>query len=129
MKDKDKLYLIKQAVDRIIPKEYPHGFMVVEGNVYRGYEDDDNRRNKYYIYNYGISLKEYNAILKDQGYQCDICGVFQNEIVKHMSVDHNHDTSEVRGLLCSNCNSLLGFAKDDINILQNAIEYISKHNS
>ena len=39
-------------------------------------------------------------------------------------VDHSHITNEVRGLLCSKCNSLLGMANDDIEILKKAIEYL-----
>lgn len=40
-------------------------------------------------------------------------------------VDHNHTTNIVRGLLCNNCNTALGKFKDNMEILTNAISYIS----
>ena len=44
---------------------------------------------------------------------------------RRLAVDHNHTTGKVRGLLCSNCNTLLGKAKDNVNILQAAIDYLN----
>lgn len=41
-------------------------------------------------------------------------------------VDHDHVTGTIRGLLCSKCNTLLGMAKDNIAILENAIKYLKK---
>lgn len=43
-----------------------------------------------------------------------------------MYIDHNHTTGEVRGLLCSNCNTILGLCNDNIIILQSAISYLNK---
>ena len=51
---------------------------------------------------------------------CKIC----NE-TKLLVVDHCHNTGEVRGLICSHCNSVLGYAKDNIKTLQNAIDYLN----
>ena len=39
-------------------------------------------------------------------------------------IDHDHHTGVVRGLLCSRCNSMLGFAKDSIDILSDSISYL-----
>jgi Recombination endonuclease VII/HECT-like Ubiquitin-conjugating enzyme (E2)-binding len=41
-------------------------------------------------------------------------------------VDHNHKTRKFRGILCNSCNTLLGFSKDSIKILKNAISYLKK---
>lgn len=43
------------------------------------------------------------------------------------SIDHNHTTREIRGLLCNDCNLILGYAKDSIEILENAIKYIERY--
>lgn len=70
---------------------------------------------------YGLTLEELD--LMDTGV-CEICGTSQGK----MCVDHCHTTSGVRGLLCEQCNFMLGHAKDDISILQKAIQYL-KDNS
>ena len=71
---------------------------------------------------YGISLKEYNTLLDAQDGVCAICfGVEKN---KKLSVDHNHDTGEVRGLLCHKCNSGIGLLGDKVDALQRAIDYL-----
>jgi hypothetical protein len=59
---------------------------------------------------------------------CDICGNPETSKYFLLSVDHNHKTGKVRGLLCSNCNNGLGRFKENIIILQNAIEYLKRRN-
>lgn len=44
-----------------------------------------------------------------------------------LHIDHCHSSGKFRGWLCKSCNALLGMAKDDISILQNAIEYLEKN--
>jgi hypothetical protein len=43
-----------------------------------------------------------------------------------LAVDHCHSSGEIRGLLCFKCNTVLGSVNDDINILQQAINYLNK---
>lgn len=73
---------------------------------------------------YGLSKNDYLSLLKKQNYKCAIC---QSELIpwnKGTHVDHCHITNIVRGLLCHHCNLLLGNAKDNINVLKKAIEYL-----
>jgi len=77
---------------------------------------------------YGITSEQYDAMLKAQGGQCAICGS------KHpgrrngcFAVDHCHKTKRVRALLCIQCNSTLANAKDSIERLELAIEYLRRH--
>lgn len=56
-----------------------------------------------------------------EGQKCEICGGD-----KYIYYDHDHQTGKFRGWLCRSCNSMLGFAKDDVIILEKAIEYLSK---
>jgi hypothetical protein len=71
-----------------------------------------------------ITYKERDKFLLVQNNSCFICGTEFNESIKPC-VDHCHTTGQVRGLLCSLCNSGLGFFKDDVYRLVRAIEYIS----
>lgn len=78
---------------------------------------------------YNISRKEYdNKLLKQNGV-CAICHLKEikkksNGEIKELSVDHDHKTEKVRGLLCSSCNVAIGNFKDNIMFLQNAINYL-----
>lgn len=75
---------------------------------------------------FGLSLDDYNDLFESQKGKCAICGRHQSELKRSLYVDHDHVTKRVRGLLCYNCNSLLGQAKDSIANLQHAIEYLHK---
>jgi hypothetical protein len=76
---------------------------------------------------YGLSVVEYESLLVKQNGLCAICGKPQSDPRKNgrLCVDHDHDTNEIRGLLCSNCNTALGLMKDDIHRLAKAIEYLT----
>jgi hypothetical protein len=55
---------------------------------------------------FGIGLGQYREMLKAQGGRCAICGRVPGE--KDLAVDHDHVTGSLRGLLCYNCNVMLG---------------------
>lgn len=80
---------------------------------------------------YGITSEIYDAILKSQDNRCAICGIDSNEVVNgkntRFAVDHDHETGDIRGLLCGNCNRSLGGLKDSPQLLQNAISYLNQH--
>ena len=74
---------------------------------------------------YGLSLFELNLMKETQDNKCGIC----NKETK-LCVDHDHKKQgkkSIRMLLCNSCNLMLGYAKDDIGLLQKAIDYIKKH--
>lgn len=90
----------------------------------------DNNPEKHYIKlrkamlkrKYGITLDEYNDMLEKQNGVCAICGQAKNET---LAVDHDHKTGKIRGLLCGHCNHVVGFAKDNIDILDKTILYLN----
>jgi hypothetical protein len=74
---------------------------------------------------YSVHPDQVNRVLSSQGGMCDICKCSLS--YNDSRIDHNHDTGALRGLLCHHCNVMLGFAKDDIRVLQDAINYLNKH--
>jgi hypothetical protein len=78
---------------------------------------------------YDLTEEQYKELLQSQNNSCAICGSDHNKTTKseYMFVDHCHDSGKVRGLLCSPCNSALGSFEDNIKFLENAIEYLKKH--
>ena len=73
---------------------------------------------------YNITLEDYDKMFSKQNGCCTICNRHQSEFKKALAVDHCHVTGLVRGLLCSDCNLILGNAQDKIEILVNAIDYL-----
>ena len=67
---------------------------------------------------------DYENLLEKQNNACAICGITAEEDGKRLVVDHNHETLQVRGLLCYKCNSGLGFFQDNQAHLAMAIEYL-----
>lgn len=76
---------------------------------------------------YNLSLEEYYRMYIDQNHRCAICGKKSEN--KKLAVDHNHSTGAIRALLCSNCNTMIGLAKEDPYILQSAMNYLFIHNN
>lgn len=64
-------------------------------------------------------------MLDMQGGRCAICGTDNTGKRRCFHVDHNHDTGKIRGLLCGNCNSGLGNLRDDVGLLNRAIQYLT----
>jgi len=73
-------------------------------------------------------LDDQEAILAKQGGVCAMCkgqnNTTRNGKIKRFNIDHCHKTGKVRGVICSFCNSLLGYSKDSIEILESAILYL-----
>lgn len=87
------------------------------------------RSHEYFLtYRYGITLADYEALLATQGGRCAICGTDRpgGNLTK-WSVDHCHDSTKVRGLLCAACNMGIGQLGDDPARLRAAAEYIEQH--
>ncbi|MFX0021130.1 MAG: endonuclease VII domain-containing protein [Candidatus Hermodarchaeota archaeon] len=75
---------------------------------------------------YSITKEDYEKMLLDQKEKCLICGRNFSEILfpQNTHIDHDHKTGKIRGLLCNNCNVILGNAFDNPLILIRAIEYL-----
>ena len=77
---------------------------------------------------YGLNKDQYDSMILEQENSCYICGLQASECPKSvLHVDHDHRTGKVRKLLCQNCNTGLGKFKDDIELLQKAIDYLKNN--
>jgi len=70
---------------------------------------------------YGVSKEEWEALYERQGGRCAIC---RKRLVGKICLDHDHDTDEVRGLLCNTCNQGLGYFDDDPELMRAAMAYL-----
>jgi hypothetical protein len=81
---------------------------------------------------YGLTVADYAQLCERQNNKCAICTCTETKIVngqeQRLSVDHDHDTGAVRGLLCSKCNSGLGLFRDDVALLNAAAVYLGGAN-
>lgn len=75
---------------------------------------------------YGVTLATYAVMLEAQERKCAICGVAPGPA---LNVDHCHVSGYVRGLLCPECNRMLGCARDSADTLRRAAVYLEKHRS
>lgn len=74
-------------------------------------------------YSYGLSLEQFNVMVKAQDNLCAVC----KQIMGMPCVDHDHITDKIRGLLCQGCNKGLGFFKESIESLNSAVLYLKYH--
>jgi len=77
---------------------------------------------------YGID--NYDELLEKQAGVCAICGNTETATlrgkVKRLAVDHDHATGKIRGLLCNNCNNMLGRSQDNPDTLRKAANYLEQ---
>ena len=90
-------------------------------------ENPEKIKNTELVRTYGITLEMYNKMLVDQNFCCAICGKHNSNFKKQLSVDHDHETGAVRGLLCHHCNTGIGMFKDNTEILKKATNYLEKN--
>ena len=96
-------------------------------NIYQVVNRSEYQRKYHLLKKFNIDIETYNKMLSEQNNSCFICNVKFDNDSKKFAVDHCHETNNIRGLLCQNCNTGLGFFRDNIEILQNAIEYLRRH--
>lgn len=99
---------------------------------YKNRERERERAREYeYQKNYSISKSDYERMFEAQNGCCKICHKPETATYKglprRLSVDHEHQTGRVRGLLCVKCNALIGFAQEHPQMLEGMIAYLEAH--
>lgn len=77
------------------------------------------------VWLYGLTINDYALLVEKQNGLCAIC--YSRDRMRRLSVDHDHGTNKVRGLLCLHCNSGLAYFNDNPNMMLNAIIYLAKN--
>lgn len=80
----------------------------------------------------GASQEYYDRKLAEQDGKCAMCGRRDNpgrgtQEDGYFCIDHNHKTGELRGLLCTACNLVIGNAQDDPEVLKAGIAYLAAY--
>lgn len=86
----------------------------------------EDLRQRYYEKSYGITEQEYNRLVEFQQNGCAICKL-PCKTHDRLSVDHDHDTGQVRGLLCQKCNTAIAMLNENEDLFWNVLEYFKKH--
>lgn len=94
---------------------------VAEGTRYGTLEQ---RRARTLRFHYGMTPEEYDELFSAQNGVCAICQQLCRT-GRHLAVDHDHETDEVRGLLCAPCNTAIGLMEDDPERLIAAVKYLT----
>jgi hypothetical protein len=72
---------------------------------------------------YKLTIEQFDELLIKQNNKCRIC---KKTFYSTPHIDHCHVTGKIRGLLCRDCNFMLGYGKDNITIFNNAISYLEQ---
>jgi len=81
-------------------------------------------RTKHLSRKFGMTQDVYDVMLASQDALCAIC---KKPSEKVLCIDHDHETGEIRALLCDLCNRGLGYFRDDATVLQQAISYLARY--
>lgn len=90
-----------------------------------------NEKNNAFLRKYGITTKQRDKLIAKQGGRCaiSICRVelnldnWRGRDAPH--IDHDHDTGEVRGILCAGCNRALGQFGDNALGVKTVLVYLT----
>lgn len=75
---------------------------------------------------YEMTVEDFAQYHDSQMGNCFICDEPSTGTMKHLCVDHCHDTGNIRGLLCSRCNLFVGLARNDVGLLSKAGRYLQR---
>lgn len=125
---KGQKYRLRHPERAEISRQYTHNWRLKHPDHHKEYYKNNKDKKKkhartYVLKQYALTPDEFAGILADQNYVCAICKK-PNTTKQNWHVDHDHQTKQVRGILCVNCNLMLGNAKDDPIVLENAIIYL-----
>ena len=87
----------------------------------RYWANRQKERERHLVRKYGVTQADYDRMFSEQGGACGVCKKTQD---RAFDVDHDHATGNVRGLLCTSCNRMIGHAGDSADNLEAAAHYL-----
>jgi len=104
-------------------------------NCKKEYDNKHNERKR--LEKYDMTSKEYEKMRIKQDNKCAISGIDFDDLSKIKKyivprtgkprIDHDHRSGKVRGLLCSDCNIVLGCFMDNPLIILKTVNYLREH--
>lgn len=82
---------------------------------------------KFKLKKFGLTLDKYVDMLIEQKGCCAICNISDIKYKRAFDIDHNHKTGKVRGLLCKQCNFLVGLSQESFLIINKLKQYLKKY--
>ena len=135
MRDKEKKkavsrdYYTTHRVEVLAKKKSQHAADPTARTAYHKAYNEAHRgdRRAKHLECYGLTHEAFAILLTSQGSACAICQT-SDWGKRGPFVDHDHRTGQVRGVLCFRCNSALGYANDNPNIIRAMGDYLSNFN-
>ena len=119
------MYILSRGRKYKISEQAKSNKLAYHRKYMKEHYNKDKQKNVNLKKNHGITLDEYNAMFDRQSGKCAICkDDFPDRHGKSIHVDHDHATGAIRGLLCRQCNLMLGHARDNKAVLAGAIDYL-----
>lgn len=106
-------------------RENPERYKLNQRRMRNSPEGKRRQRAGHLLRKFGMTLKQYDAMLEAQEGRCAICTKPPRPDVS-LHIDHEHETGRVRGLLCFSCNAALGYFGDDCDRLIAAAGYLGR---
>jgi len=114
-------HLIKSRCNECLYKEHKR-WTEENPEKIREYRAKDPYTFKKRCARHGITPEEFWAMYEEQDGTCPVCDKAIN--AEGSAIDHNHETGEVRGILCKSCNRALGLLGDSPETMARAEEYL-----
>ncbi len=94
------------------------------------HHNQDRDRAKHLRKEYGADIAYERKLLVEQSGLCAICEkpeeLTRGKNSRRLSLDHDHITKGLRGLLCGNCNMAVGYFCDDPTLMRKAAAYVER---
>lgn len=128
-KEYDKKYYLKNK-EKILEagKEWSKNNRDVWKRYYEKNKEKINKQKREnWVKRYGIDIDQKKEMFDSQLGHCFLCNKKLSLDKKGCCIDHDHKTGKVRGILCSSCNCMLGYAHDNPEVLRKGATYVEYH--